>query len=109
VYGRGKIVTAANAPRKSLDGKGRDALDLTTLKKSGGHWGFSRNRDRDEARKMIADLKPTWVIGSPPRTAFSSLQYVNYANMSPEDVERKKIAGRTHFRFVAQLQKDQVM
>jgi len=35
MYGRGKIVTAANVRRKSLDVKGLDALDLTTLKKSG--------------------------------------------------------------------------
>ena len=57
---------------------------------------------------MIADLRPTWVIGSPPCTAFSSWQYVNYANMSPEDVRRKKLEGLVHLKFVAQLYKDQI-
>ena len=65
VYGRGGIVSASNGPHKSLNIKGLDALDLTTLKKSGDYWDFSRKRDRDEARRMIADLRPTWVIGSP--------------------------------------------
>ena len=41
VYGRGGIVSASNGPHKSLNIKGLDALDLTTLKKSGDHWDFS--------------------------------------------------------------------
>ena len=108
VYGRGNVVAAANGPRNSLNVKGLDAIDLTTLKKSGDHWDFSFKRERDEARQMVADLKPTWVIGSPPCTAFSSWQHVNYATMSPEDVQRKKLAGLVHLKFVAQLYKDQV-
>ena len=53
VYGRGKIVTAANGPHKSLNIKGLSALDLATTKSSGEPCDFSRRRDRDEARKLV--------------------------------------------------------
>ena len=33
---------------------------------------------------------------------------MNYANMSPEDVQRKKLEGLVHLRFVSQLYKDQI-
>ena len=42
IYGRGGIVSASNGQHKSLKMKGLDALDLTTLKKSGDHLHFSR-------------------------------------------------------------------
>ena len=57
---------------------------------------------------MIADLQTTWVIGSPPCTALSSWQYVNYANKSPDDVQRKTLEGLIHLKFVAQLYEDQI-
>lgn len=108
VCGRGHIVTAANGPHKYLNVKGPDALNIETVKGSGEHWDFSRKRDRDEARRMVAELQPTWVVGSPPCTALSSWQHVNYADMSPENVERNKMEGIVHLKFVAQLAKDQV-
>ena len=108
VYGRGNIVTAANGPHKSLDVEGLSALDLATTKSNGEHWDFSRRSHRDAARRMVADLEPTWLIGSPPCTTFSSWQYVNYALLPPEEVERKKNAGLVHLKYVAQLYKEQV-
>ena len=45
IYGRGAIVDAANGPHRSLNVRGLDALDLTTLKKSGTHWDFSRMKE----------------------------------------------------------------
>ena len=105
VYGRGNIVAAANGPHKSLNVEGLSALDLAITKSNGEHWDFSRRSHRDAARKMVAGLEPTWLIGSPPCTAFSSWQYVNYALLPPEEVERKKTAGLVHLKLVAQLYK----
>ena len=66
VYGRGNIVTAVNGPHKSLNIKRLSALDLATTKSSGEPWDFSRRKDRDEARKLVNELQPPWLIGSPP-------------------------------------------
>ena len=40
---------------RSRNVHGLDALDLTTLNKSGAHWDLSRKKDRDEARQMVIE------------------------------------------------------
>ena len=100
VFGRGNIVTAANGPHKSLNVEGLGALYLATTESNGEHWDFPRRSHRDEARRMVVDLKPTWLTASPPCTAFSLWHYVNYALLQPEKADRKKTAGLVNLKML---------
>ena len=62
LYGRGSIMEASHGCRRNLNLDGLDALDLRTCKKDGTHWDFTRYSDRTEARQMVLELKPTWII-----------------------------------------------
>ena len=66
VYGRGHIVDAAHGLRRNLHIQGLHALDIRTLKPDGQPWDFNRAADRREARALIEEAKPDWLIGSPP-------------------------------------------
>ena len=71
VYGRGAINETANKAHRNLDRKGIGALDLRTTKASGEPWNFKLRSDRREARELIDQRQPAWLIGSPPCTYFS--------------------------------------
>ena len=71
IYGRGAIVKDANGPRRALNIQGLGALDIRTYKPNGDCWNFNLRADRNEARRLIDEQQPTWLIGSPPCTAFS--------------------------------------
>ena len=101
-------MTAANGPHKSINIKGLSDLDLAAANSSGKPWGSSRRRNRDDAQALVNELQPTWLVRSPPCNVFSSWQHVNYALMTAEDVEKKKLAGVVHLRFEAQVYREQV-
>ena len=65
VYGHGTIVQASHGCRRSLNVNGLNALDLRTSKPNGEPWDFSKASDRQLARSMIEEQKPTWVVGVP--------------------------------------------
>ena len=101
LYGHGTIVQASHGCRRNLNLSGLHALDLRTSKPDGEHWDFSRAADRRLARSMVNDLKPTWVIGSPPCTFFSAWnQGINHRKMDPERVEELRKQAITHLHFV---------
>ena len=88
--GRGSIIKEANKARRCLNVKGLHALDLRTFRPDGSPWDFTNQRHRRDARRMVRELKPTWIIGSPPHTAFSIWNMgMNYKKMKPEDVAQK--------------------
>ena len=94
--------TATEKP--TLNCKGLAAFDLRTQKPDGSHWDFKRKQDREEARAIVLMLKPKWIVGSPPCESFCTLNRgLNYPKMDPKDVERRIRGGRTHLRFVVQL------
>ena len=68
LYGHGNIVEASHGQRRDLNLNGLHALDLRTSKPNGEPWDFSNATDRKLAKSLINELKPTWVIGSPPCT-----------------------------------------
>ena len=58
---------------------------------------------------MVRELKPTWVIGSPPCTAYSIWNAgINYRKMSAEKVSRLMQEGRMHLSFVASVYREQL-
>ena len=106
----GKSVTDyANAHRRNLNIDGLASLDLRSPKPNGEKWDFCKASDRREARRLVKQLNPEWLIGAPPCTAFSIWNYgMNYKKMAAEDVRAKLEEGRLHLGFVASLYRDQI-
>lgn len=56
------------------------------------------------ARQLVETKKPMWLIGSPPCTSFTRLNWSwNYPRMQPEDVQRRVEEGRRHLHFIIGL------
>ena len=108
MYGCGNIVHAANHILRNLNIDGLCAFDLRTLKPGGDPWDFSRRSDRKQALQYIQEKKPSWIIGSPPCTAFSRLQGLNFPKMDPARVARMIKEAKTHLHFVVSLYKLQL-
>ena len=103
MYGCGNIVHAANHVLRNLNIDGLCAFDLRTSKPDGEPWDFSRKSDRKMALQYIKEKKPSWIVGSPPCTAFSRLQGLNFPKMDPLRVERILKEARRHLHFVISL------
>ena len=59
--------------------------------------------------RRIRTLKPTWVIGSPPCTAFSIWNVgINYKKMNPKTVAHMLEEGRSHIAFMAGIYREQL-
>ena len=99
----------ANRARRCLNVKGIHALDLRTFRPDGEAWDFRQLKHRKDARKMVRELKPTWVIGSPPCTAFSIWNFgINYKKMDVKDVADALEEGRLHLEFMASIYREQL-
>ena len=107
-YGTGRIVEDANGVLRNLNIKDLAAFDLRTKKGDGTPWDFSKTSDRKEAVNYIKEKRPTWIVGSPPCTAFSRLQGLNFRKMPPERVKAILREGRRHLHFVISLYKLQL-
>ena len=96
INGRGSIMDMAPGAKRDLNIEGLHALDIRTKKPNGRHWDFNKASDRQEVRRLVEDLKLTWLIGSPPCTAFSQLQNLNFrkhaAGERPADSSRRTTA-----------------
>lgn len=98
----------ANTRRRDLNILGKDALDLRTRKPSGAPWNFCLQPDQDEAEALVRTNKPTWLIGSPPCTAFCQFMAINFQKMTDEHVAEVHREGRRHLHFVIRLYRLQV-
>ena len=79
------------------------SLDITICDKDGRNWDFNNVEMRNRAvRKALTD-EPLLLIGSPMCTAFSTMNRINYARMSDEDVKQRIEYGRKHIQFCAKL------
>jgi len=76
---------------------------------NGRSWNFTRRDHRDKVRKIIQQMQPYVVIGSPPCTEWTRLnRNINHPRMHPEEVRRRMWEARVHMEFVAQIYKDQL-
>ena len=106
-YGRGGL--SEEARKSTLDIKGLRTLDFACTREDGSHWDFSRASDRKEALELLERDDPDWVVGSPPRTAFSMLNVgLNYPKMDKEEVRRRLKEGLVHLKFVCQMYRRQM-
>ena len=109
IYGHGTIVNASHGCRRNLNVNGLHALDLRTQKPDGEPWDFSKSSDRRLAKSMVAELKPTWVIGSPPCTFFSAWnQGINHRKMDPARVEELRKEAVMHLHFMMGIYRIQI-
>ena len=89
--------------------RGGFSMDFTVPGPDGYIWDFSKKVCRDKAWDMIVKLKPFLLVGSPPCTAFSSLQ--NFLRCLPggnEKVDRAIEAAKIHVEFCIKLYKYQI-
>ena len=103
MYGCGNIVNAANHVLRNLNVSGLGAFDLRTSKPNGEAWDFSKKLDRTAASRYVKEKRPTWIVGSPPCTAFSRLQGLNFPKMDPDKVDRIMKEAKAHLHFVISL------
>ena len=98
-------------PPKMLPGMGLIpgfALDLTTRDEDGNPWDFNCPRQRQKARKLRAETKPYFLIGSPCCTMYSAFGYINATRQDPEVRRRALLKADVHMRFVMELYEEQV-
>ena len=108
MYGRGSSMHGANVDHTGLNIHGIDALDLRTRTPSGEPWDFSKRSDRRLALWLVRTRKLMWVIGSPPCTAFCTLQGINFAKMSTRRVQEILQTGRMHLHFMLSIYVEQL-
>ena len=65
--------------------------------------------DRREARDLVRQQAPDFIIGSPPCTAFCAWNvHMNSRKMKPEKVKAVLKEGRMHLEFMASLYRLQI-
>ena len=79
------------------------ALDLTVPIKNDEPWDFSRPSMRAKAEKLLDAQAPTFVVGSPMCTAFSTWQFINSNKRDPNIVQAEKKAGLVHLPWMCKL------
>ena len=85
------------------------SLDLTRLDpKTGKPWDLSSEKVQSRVVRMIAEGKPLFVIGSPPCTAFSSMQNLSIGRRDPKTVAAERRAGERHMEFCLKIYSMQV-
>ena len=108
-YGRGSLNEQAHSHRRNLNIQGLGALDLRTRRPDGKLWDLSKPSHQKLVMQLVKIHEPTWIIGAPPCTSFSTLNTgLNFPRMNPEDVERIKAEGKAHLRFACRLYRYQV-
>ena len=109
LYGHGTLVNTSHGCRRNLNIDGLHAMDLRTVKPCVEHWDFSKASGRKLARSMVEELKPTWVVGSPPCTFFSAWnQGFKLRKMDPDRVEAMQKQAVMHLHFVAGIYRMQI-
>ena len=84
------------------------ALDLTVDDDDGKPWDFSVPAKREKAKALVKLLKPYFLVGSPPCTAFSQLMNLNYANMSQQQISDMLTNAIAHVEFSCELYQIQI-
>ena len=108
-FGRGATVREANRARRCLNIQGLHALDLRTYRPDGHAWDFNNIKHRKDARRLVRTLKPTWMIGYPPCTAFSSWNIgIKLKKMNPKDVASMLEEGTSHLALMVNIYREQL-
>ena len=78
-------------------------MDLTTCDPEGKPWDFSDSRQRARAKKLVQQVKPILLIGSPMCRMFSKLQNLNRKRMGEENFQAAYRDAIEHLKFCLEL------
>ena len=78
-------------------------LDLTTHDSDGRAWDFNSKEIRNRAARRVLQDKPLLLIGSPVCIVFSTMNHINHAKMSTEEVTARFQYARGHLEFCVKL------
>ena len=79
-------------------------MDLTMNDPATGEpWDLSKQTVQSRVLKLIRDVKPFCVIGSPPCTTFSPFQEISRARRDPKMMEAELRNGKNHVRFCIEV------
>ena len=79
------------------------ALDLTTNHEDGGPWDFTLEEHRARARRLVDQVKPYMLVGSPSCAPYSTWQAINNYRKTASEIRRARAAADVHLNFVAEL------
>ena len=94
---------------RSLGMKAGVSLDLTVPASDGYIWDFSTKSCKDRCRENIHEQKPLFLMVSPERTPYSTIQNLNMR--TPEGKAKVELArrkGDAHLKFCVTLAKAQM-
>ncbi len=84
------------------------AFDITCIDPDDGKpWDFDVAEKREQARKMLREQKPLFLIGSPMCTAWCSWQRLNAQKRDPAVTARELVQARVHLDFATSLYREQ--
>ena len=84
------------------------SLDLITTDVDGRAWDFNSVEMWNRAARRVLQDRPLLLIGSPMCTVYSTMNDVNHARMSEEDVGARSRYARKHVEFSVNLNEMQV-
>ena len=79
------------------------SLDLTVNKEDGTPWDLSLPHNQGEAMQLMESNAPELLVAFPMCAAFSSLQNLNYRDMTPKELEVKLRAAIEHLDFALKM------
>jgi len=75
------------------------SLDLTNNDIDAKPWDFNIEEKRGRAERLVREKKALLLIGSPMCSAFSQIQNLNFARMTPAEVDQVVKYGTKHLEF----------
>ena len=96
------------AMARQMGMKGGWAFGLTTHDERGVPWDLSDPKTQERVMKRCAAEDPYVLIGSPPCTEFSRVQFYNINKGDPREKERRLEQAKAHIRFCIKLCRDQM-
>ena len=70
---------------------------------TGQPWDLSRPAVQSRVTKLVRDVKPFGVVGSPPSTAFSPSQEFSRAKRDPKVMVKEVKDGKDHVKFCIEI------
>ena len=101
-------VTAALKSKEHGWLRAGSSFDLVVDADSGQSWDFLKAEDRRRCWRRLQLEDPWVVIGSPPCTAFSTLQALNKNRSAIQEQQRKLIEGKVLLNFALDVYRWQV-
>ena len=110
LYSQPRVAQEATAKRREgVDLIPGWSFDLTKADpQTGKPWDLSNDNIQSRVKKIIAESRPLFVIGSPPCIPFSVLQNINKGRRCPKVVAQELDLGKKNIKFCIGIYKAQM-